>query len=384
MNKRAFLKNTGIAATGLILGESLLSSCKVKSKSFATKVTNTNVLPTKWTWLRPNLKRPIEFYNAAFGELAAAGIEGVLPQIYASHKALFDHPSIPVDEPWLEKIIPIAHKHGLQIHAWMWSMPLNNPELIEKHPDWFSVNRLGEPAHTHPAYVKYYKFLDPCHPEVKEYVQNNVKALAAIEELDGIHLDYIRQPDVILAEALQPKYDIVQDKEYPQYDYPYSTYCREGFKAQTGIDPMDLGEDAPSNKEWRQFRYDAISSLVNDYLVPAAKEKNKLITAAVFPNWESVRQQWHKWDLDGFLPMLYQGFYNKEIPWIGEEVKKAKERLNNNKPVYAGLFLEHLQNPGELEKAVHSAYENGAAGYSLFAHSNMKKNDFETLKKLNL
>ena len=38
-------------------------------------------------------------------------------------------------------------------------------------------------------------------------------------ELTGIRLDYIRQLDVILASGLQPSYGIVQDREYPEYDY---------------------------------------------------------------------------------------------------------------------------------------------------------------------
>ena len=178
----------------------------------------------------------------------------------------------------------------------------------------------------------------PCHPEVQEFVRSNVSALAKIEDLDGIHLDYIRQPDVILAEALQPKYDIVQDKEYPQYDYPYSAYCRKAFIDQAGIDPMKLGDEAPAHAEWRQFRYDAISNIVNNYAVPPAKNKRKKITAAVFPNWQSVRQQWHNWELDGFLPMLYHGFYNEDIPWIGEQVSKNKALLNDEQPIYLSLI----------------------------------------------
>jgi hypothetical protein len=143
---------------------------------------------------------------------------------------------------------------------------------------------------------------------------------------------------------------------------------------------MDI-EDPANDSEWYQFRYDAVNNMVNQYLVPEAKKQNKFITAAVFPNWESVRQQWYKWDLDGFLPMLYHGFYNAEIDWVGEEVRKAKERLNNDKPVFSGLFMSHLEK-GELEKTIKLAADAGASGFVLFAHGNLKDADFEVLKKI--
>jgi uncharacterized lipoprotein YddW (UPF0748 family) len=385
MKKRKFIKtiataSLGIAARGTWLG----CTSKTQKSILNNKNTSNNSLPNNWVWLRPDLKWKDDDWKKTFDRLKKVGIDAVIPQVYSSRDTLFDHPILPVKERWLERIIPMAHAADLEVHAWMWTMPLNDKTLLEKHPDWYSVNRNGNPSNTHPAYVDYYKFLCPCHPEVQEFVAGNVEALGKIEDLDGIHLDYVRQPDVILAEGLQPKYNIVQYKEYPQYDYPYSENCRNLFKEKHGVDPMDLGDDAPANKAWRQFRYDAVSNVVNNFCVPTARKYNKTITAAVFPNWESVRQQWHRWDLDGFLPMLYQGFYNKEIEWVGEEVQKALVRLRNSdnlKPVYSGLFLPHVP-PEEMEKARKISMDAGAKGISLFAHSNISDEYWKVLEKI--
>lgn len=374
MDKRKFLKLTAAGTLSLMTSSSLVS-CQTKNAQKQTAIAPKKALPDNWIWLRPKLGQSDDYWKATFERIKNAGIDAVLPQVYASNETLFDHPILPVKERWLERIIPIAHAVDLQVHAWMWTMPLNNPDLLKKHPDWYSVNRNGEPANTHPAYVNYYKFLCPCNEEVAEFVAGNVAALAKIEDLDGIHLDYVRQPDVILAEGLQPKYDIVQDKEYPQYDYPYSENCRNQFKAKHGIDPMDLGDEAPQHQAWRQFRYDAVSNIVNNHCVPMARKYDKMISAAVFPNWESVRQEWHQWDLDAFLPMLYQGFYNADINWIGAEVKKAKSRLvtaKNDKPVYSGLFLPHLKEVADLKQAIAVSKANGASGVSFFGYGNFK------------
>lgn len=380
MDKRQFLKLATASSLSLIAGSSFLDCQSQKVQSNTSKKKQ---LPNNWVWLRPSLKHTDDDWKRTFDRIKSAGIDAVLPQIYSSNETLFDHPTLPVKERWLERILPLAHATDLQVHAWMWTMPLNNPELIQKHPDWFSVNRNGQPSHTHPAYVGYYKFLCPCNEEVAEFVAGNVEALGKIEDLDGIHLDYVRQPDVILAEALQPKYDIVQDKEYPEYDYPYSENCRKQFKEKHGIDPMDLGDEAPQHEAWRQFRYDAVSNIVNNHCVPMAKKYDKTITAAVFPNWESVRQEWHKWDLDAFLPMLYQGFYNADIDWIGKQVKLAKERMkktDNEKPLFSGLFLPHLKEVNDLKKAIEVSKANGAKGVSFFSYGDLKDEYLNFLK----
>lgn len=371
MEKRSFIKILSGLGLGTVLDLNLLSRFDKSGNP---------ELPKYWVWLRPNLKLNDQDWSDIFKKLNAIGIQAVLPQIYSSNEALFDIEGYTVKEKWLERIIPIAHRHDVEIHAWMWTMPCNDPKIIKKHPEWYVVNRKGESAADAPAYVPYYKFLCPRRPEVRAFVRKRVRTLANISGLDGIHLDYVRMPDVILAEGLQPKYDIVQDKEYPEYDYCYCPYCRSEYKAKSGLDPMELA-DPENDKDWYQFRYDAVNEMVNNYLVPEARKQGKKITAAVFPNWESVRQQWHNWDLDGFLPMLYHGFYNEKYTWVAEEVKKAKDRFKKEKPVFSGIFMSHLEGD-DLIAMYQLARQEGADGFALFAHGNLKESDFKLIAQL--
>ena len=366
MRRRHFLSQLSLymTMTGMMYG------CKSSEMTQKT-------LPKKWLWLRPDIKNTNDDWKRIFEEIKNIGFDAVLPQIYSSDKALFNIGNYEVEEALLERIIPIAHDAGLQVHAWMWTMPCNNKDIIKEHPDWYVVNRKGEPAHLQPAYVNYYKFLCPRNEEVRNFIKERVKALASIEKLDGIHLDYVRMPDVILAEALQPKYNIVQDQEFPQYDYCYCQVCRKGYQEIKGIDPLTISDPA-HDSDWYQFRYEAVSEMVNKYLVPEAKKKDKWISAAVFPNWESVRQAWHTFNLDAFLPMLYNGFYNEPPDWVGTETKKGIERLNDSKPVYSGLFLGHLSGD-KLKIAVESGIKGGAKGVAVFSYG-----DWSTELKANL
>ncbi len=79
------------------------------------------------------------------------------------------------------------------------------------------------------------------------FLKNMYLQIADVQHLDGIHLDYIRFPDVILAKGLWKKYNLVMDKEYPQFDYCYCDKCVGDFKAKTGIDIKAVEE--PSEVE---------------------------------------------------------------------------------------------------------------------------------------
>ena len=339
-------------------------------------------LPKNWLWMRPSPSRTEDEWKRLFARLKNAGIDGVLPEVYNGSFAYFDHPNELVETRAnvLERIIPLAHAEGVQVHAWMWTVPCNNPRIVEQHGEWYAVNRLGEPANTKPAYVGYYKFLCPRRPEVREFIQGNVAALAQIDSLDGVHLDYVRLPDVILAKGLWAKYDIVQDKEYPPYDYCYCENCRKEFKSETGIDPLKDLKDPTASQRWRQFRYDSVSVMVRDFLATKAREYNKKITAAVFPNWKYVRQAWHTWELDAYLPMLYHSFYQEDLKWIGEETRKALDRLVSPSPIYAGLFLPDIK-PAELAAAVQSAKAGGGSGVALFDEGSLSEEHWKVLAR---
>jgi uncharacterized lipoprotein YddW (UPF0748 family) len=350
MNRRAFLKTAGIAA----IGSRLLAQAAPRR-------------PLKnFVWLRPQLNKTPDAWKADLAMMKAAGISGIVAEVYNGSSTLFRSRRLPVRAEWLEMILPIAAAEGVEVHAWMWCMPCLLPDVIRDHPDWYNVNAKGESAVDKPAYVDYYKFLDPARPEVREFVQGTVKELAEIPGLTGIHLDYIRHPDAILPSGLWSKYGIVQDKVYPPYDYGYTEYSRRAFKAKHGIDPIEL-KDPETNKDWMQYRLDSVVDLVNDYLVPAAHAKGKKITAAVFPGPSRarvmVRQDWGRFKLDGFLPMLYQTFYEAGPEFVQQYTAEAVSTVNV--PVYSGLYIGPLDDAA-FARTIDVAIGAGASGVSLF------------------
>lgn len=366
VNRRSFLRQSLLAAAALQT---------VDAKPRARGVKN-------WAWIPTNTRPTADQWKLRFEKLRAAGIQAILPEVYAGREAFYASSHLPVKQDWLGQILPLAKAAGLEVHAWMWSMPCMNPEILKAHPDWYNVNAKGESAATKPAYVPYYKFLDPGRPEVREWVQGTVKELASIPDLTGVHLDYIRHPDAILPSGLWKKYNIVQDHVFPEYDYGYSEYERGEFKKKYGADPMQK-MDAKLDQKWFQFRLDMVTGLVNGYLVPAAHAAKKQITAAVFPGPSlariNVRQDWGRWKLDAFLPMIYHSFYQETPAWVGRMTREGVGAVKA--PLYSGLFLGGMKED-EFSEAVRESLQAGAAGVSIFAENGLTDARLQVLKSV--
>jgi uncharacterized lipoprotein YddW (UPF0748 family) len=371
--KRQFLQSLGRGA----LGAYALSRLGCASSGAPSKQRGTK----NWVWITTEPQLSADEWKRQFDTMRASGITAVIPELYDGRNAYWASTRLPVKTDRLGLLEPLARAAGLEVHAWMWTMPCLLADILEKHPDWYNVNAKGESAADKPAYVPYYRFLDPARPEVREFVQGTVKELASIAELTGIHLDYVRHPDAILPRGLWSRYNLVQDRVYPQFDYGYSAYSRAEFKKAHGIDPIEI-EDPTHHQAWMRYRFDAVTGLVNGYLVPAAHARRKRITAAVFPGptlaREMVRQDWGRWELDGFLPMLYHNFYEEGPAWVKAQTREGVATVR--KPVYSGLFSSAVDARG-LGELVKEALAGGASGVSIFASQAMDDGKWSALKE---
>jgi len=238
------------------------------------------------------------------------------------------------DPATYKRVGVIAKAVGLEFHTWVPTMiQRENPKL---DPEWYAINGKGESAFNKPAYADHYKFLCPSRQEVYAFLDDLYGRIADVPEVDGIHLDFIRFPDVILAKGLWEKYGLVMDREYPDFDYCYCDHCVNGFKESKGIDIRSV-DDPSQVQEWKQYRYDLITNLAN-HLAEIVHAKGKVINAAVFPGPNSiakkiVRQEWDIWNMDAFYPMNYNDFYLEGTKWIGDVCKEGVTAINGKKPL---------------------------------------------------
>ena len=337
-----------------------------------------------YAWLGGPGKATDAELKVQFADLMEKGIDGLM---YSAGR----------DPEVYRRVGKIAKEVGLEFHAWIPTLTQNyNPDM---KPEWYAINGIGESAYDKPAYADHYHFVCPNREEVIKYLEDLYGKIAEIPEVDGIHLDFIRFPDVILAKGLWKKYNLVMDREFPQFDYCYCDKCKNDFLINTGIDLNDV-KDPSQVEKWKQFRYDLITDLVNR-LADVVHSKGKVINAAVFPGPNSiakkiVRQEWDKWKIDAFYPMNYNDFYLEGTKWIGDVCREGVTSLNNSKPLYSGLFIcpdpakkasepdpeNHGLSPDELEAAIRESLENGAAGICLFTPGRMTAEDWVIFKKV--
>ncbi len=267
-------------------------------------------------------------------------------------------------EGYDEDIYRACHEAGLEAHYWKWT--LNRNELLDSHPEWYAVNRNGERSDTNPAYVDYYRFLCPNQPGLATFLANDYVAELDKPWIDGVHLDYVRMPDVVLPVDLWKNYGIDQSQELAAYDYCYCSVCRDLYKQEFGTDPLAMHYPAQS-QTWLNFRLNSVSRVV-DSIALAVKRRHGTISAAVFPGpglaRKMVRQDWNHWPLDAFYPMIYNAFYAEGVKWIGQSVAESVEAVDGRAKIYAGLMFNDIK--ADFVEALDQAFGNGASGVSFF------------------
>ncbi len=355
MNRKNFLKKISAGAAGLTAMNAM-----APATLFAKQGRRWN--SRDYTWISDHSADDDEA-RQRLEKIKNAGLNGILPSGQY--------------ERWLR----LAGEFDLDVHAWFITLQRGGDQyLIENHPEWFMVNRKGESSVDKPAYVDYYKWLCPTRAEAQEYLMNKVDEILEVSEIKSVHLDYIRYPDVILPIQLQPVYDIVQDREYPEYDYCYCEACRNKFKELHGEDPMEL-EKPEDHEVWNRFRYNQVTHLVNQIAVKVRNRGNR-VTAAVFPTPDIarslVRQNWPDWNLDAVFPMIYNHFYHKPVSWVGQAVAECRREMPATTPLYCGLYVPEMT-AIETSQAYEYAMENGAAGITIFPDHSMSQEHWDYL-----
>jgi uncharacterized lipoprotein YddW (UPF0748 family) len=357
MNRSDFLKTSLIGLAGITLTSPYTFGNSYKQG-----------MPGNFAWMNGSVITPEKQWKQLFDKMLKADIGGLL--IHGSNELY-------------EKIGPIGKQSGMQIHAWRWTM--NRGDYMKQHPEWYTVNRLGESVVDKPPYVGYYRWLCPSRPEVKELLIKDYVELSEIPGITGVHLDYVRYSDIYLPVGLLPKYNLVQDHEMPEYDYCYCPLCRDTFKQKHGYDPLDK-EDPSKDQGWHQFRLDQLVHVVQG-IASAIHDKGSIITAAVFPtpkmSREMVRQDWGRFNLDAYFPMLYHEYYLQPTEWIAECTKEIRAEIGQTVPVYPGIMVNpKVFTPEVLTRTIQQIKKAGGQGIAAFMAGGLNKEQLAALRKM--
>jgi len=122
-----------------------------------------------------------------------------------------------------------------------------------------------------------------------------------------------------------------------------------------------------------------------EIIADAVHKKGKEISAAVFPTpaiaRKLVRQDWERFNLDAFMPMIYFNDYNGDLDWVANVVREDVSVLQGRASLFAGLNMGHVRDYG-ISRVVEVCFENGAQGISFFTGNGMTEIELEEFSKI--
>ena len=320
-------------------------------------------------------------FEKAARELHDMGLNEAYPIVASGAGALFPSKIRPQQEAFKGKdivspFIKELRKYGIRVHPWIVSLNLHNEDFLTKNTHLYAVNKNGVSCLASPPYVSGYKWLCPSREEVKENLADTFLEVAERFDVDGVHFDYIRLPDIILPVGLRGKYEGVpkEDLLLPQYDFCYCDVCRSRYREETGIDPISLKYVEPGYGRWFRWRADRITEVVkNVYNKVKNYDSSIEVSAAVFAtpklSYEYVFQDWTAWGLDLYNPMIYHKHYGQPTEWIGEAVR---EGVLWGTKLSAGVLIGFMESQKDAYNGFRAALDNGASGITVFVYPTPK------------
>lgn len=260
-------------------------------------------------------------------------------------------------EPGLDPLAYLlerAHANGLEVHAWIianalysghpyiatgtWpcKVPCSPQHAFNQH-GFFATGDDNWLTRTHPSYTagtsRYVSggvelipfgwrltdgnwWIDPGHPAAAEYTVDVIKHLVTYYDIDGLHLDRIRYPEMPIS------------RPFPGgpigFSTGYNAVSVRRFNSTYGRPASDL--PLPWDASWSQWRRDQMDALMRRiYLETIAIKPNVKVSAATITFWRGpgalggfqnteayyrAFQDWDGWMRQGFLdlnmPMAYK------------------------------------------------------------------------------
>jgi uncharacterized lipoprotein YddW (UPF0748 family) len=241
----------------------------------------------------------------------------------------------------LGELLPRARAAGLQVHAWIncmlvWSAPQRPRDprhVVNAHPEWVARMRDGRRLSQLSARERARLgiegvFLSPGHPSVRTWVARVAREVAADYPVDGIHLDYIRQPGVPVG---------------------YDMTTRARFALDTGVDPdriprLPAPRRAAMDSAWTAFQLAQVTAVVREVRdsLDAVRPGIELSAAVLADTAAAERrhaQLWRAWVRDGLLDRVYLMCYAPPVQTVMDQLVGLVTEFGASERVVPGIAV---------------------------------------------
>jgi len=308
----------------------------------------------------------------------AMRVRGLLVQVVGRGDAWYRSDILPRPEALpdttrdpLGELLPLAHAAGLEVHAWMncclvWSAPQpprTRRHVMHEHPEWVARLRDGRSMARLTARERQRLrvegvFLSPAHPAVRSWIANIAREIASRYDVDGIHLDYIRQPIV------------------PIGNDPTS---RAQFALHAGADPLEFarlpaGERARMDSAWAIFQRDQVTAIVREVRdsVNAVRPGLPLSAAVLADTLAALRhnrQAWCAWLREGLLDRAFPMCYAPPVQTVLSQLAIMSEQVGTDRLV-PGIAVYNTP-PSSAAAKIKGARALGFPAVALYSYDSL-------------
>jgi uncharacterized lipoprotein YddW (UPF0748 family) len=330
--------------------------------------------PVDYMWVLRNSLVRAEDVPPIIERAKRMGVRGLLVQVIGRGDAWYRSDRLPAPEPLghsgrdpLGELLPLAHEAGLEVHAWVncclvWSgpkRPRDSRHVVNAHPEWVARMSNGRsmsgltPRQAERLRVEGV-FLSPAHPRVREWIADNIKELVTRYPVDGVHLDYIRNPSVSIGN---------------------DPTTRARFAMENGVDPlmfprMPKADRVRMEAEWAAFQMAQVTAIVQEVRSALNDVRPGLpLSAAVVADTitaQNVKKQpWSRWVREGLLDRAYLMCYATETQVVLQQLTAMSEQLGTDRLVPGiAVYNTPLSTAAAKIKAVHALGYPAVALYS--------------------
>ncbi len=341
--------------------------------------------------------------NRLVAEARMAHINVLFVQVRRRGDALYTRSTDPpLDDPVydpgfdaLAYIVDLAHRQGIQVHAWLnatpaWQgvKPPRDPRhVFNRHglsqagaENWLTMNRKGG-ARFPTGY-----FLDPGHPAAAAYIAEVCLNVVRNYAVDGIHFDYIRYPET-------------GERTPRGASVGYNPVSLQRFRLETGrSDTPD-----PEDEQWMAWRREQVTQLVRRIYHEAKAAKPGIQVSAATVAWgkppvkesdfldavpgQKVFQDWHGWLKEGILDLAVPMNYARESDvtvrkWFDGWIRWEKSHKHGRQiAVGIGAYLNSREaNLAQIARVLETESGAGIDGVCFFSYANPFASPRDTLK----
>jgi uncharacterized lipoprotein YddW (UPF0748 family) len=201
-------------------------------------------------------------------------------------------------------------------------------------------------------------FLSPAHPAVRTWVANIAREIASRYDVDGIHLDYIRQPGVPIG---------------------YDPTSRAQFAMRAGADPLEFGRLAGAERvrmdsSWAGFQVDQVTAIVREVRdsLNAVRPGLPLSAAVLADTLAAVRhhrQAWSAWLREGLLDLAFPMCYAPPVQTVLSQLTAMSEQLGTGR-IVPGIAVYNTP-PSSAAAKIKGARALGYPAIALYSYDSL-------------